>query len=59
MTYDIDPGVTLTLNDKNDATNAFPVPENPGVEPFFVCVWNMAHFHFLHCCCGGHFEYEN
>ena len=26
MTYDIDPGCALTLSDKNNATNAFPVP---------------------------------
>ena len=38
MTYDIDQGVTLTLNDKNNATNAFPVPENLCVEPLFVFI---------------------
>ena len=61
MTYDIDPVCDLDLEWKNNATNAFPVPENLGVEPLFVFVWwlVMAHFHFLHYSCGGHFEYEN
>ena len=27
-------GVTLTLDDKNNATNTFPVPENLGVFPY-------------------------
>ena len=35
MTYDIDPGVTLTLKHKNNGTNGFPIPENLGVEPLF------------------------
>ena len=32
-------GVTLTSNYKNNVTNAFPVPENLGVEPLFVFIW--------------------
>ena len=32
-------GVTLTLNYEINVTNAFPVPENLGVEPLFVFVW--------------------
>ena len=31
-------GVTLTLNDKNNGSNAFPVPEDLGVDPLSVFI---------------------
>ena len=66
MTCDIDPECDLDLEWQNNATNAFPVSDNLGVGPraiicfhMMIGYWDMAHFQFLHCSCGGHFEYEN
>ena len=33
--------MTPTLNDKNNATNVFRVPENIDVQPLFVFIWAL------------------
>ena len=44
-------GVTLTLNYQINTTNAFPVPENVGVEPLFVFIIMMTGLLRIFSCC--------
>ena len=46
-------GVILPLNYENNVTNAFPVPENLGVEPLFVFNWLVTEILRIFTFCTG------